>query len=272
MTDSGAEFMERTRTYWNSIASSYRSAIHISIGDFHYGPLIPGDSVLKLLPDIFAGQTRCLEIGCGRAQNSIFLAKNGAVCTASDISDSQVENARVLTKENGADVDFICSSAENIPSALDGTFDLVHSAYALDFCEDFHAALQRMHSLLKTDGIFLFSVGHPLLSGEWIKDDSGAECLLLDSYRNIKPDIRLDRKGKETVRATFRTVSETLNAVIDAGFEIVKTAEPFCLPNLKKLPEKERSEKAPYWSRGWLEYNRKLSEIPPVLIVKAVKR
>jgi hypothetical protein len=40
-----------TRDYWDSIAENYHVAINITLDDFHYGPLVPGDSKLKLLPE-----------------------------------------------------------------------------------------------------------------------------------------------------------------------------------------------------------------------------
>ncbi|MBL7012580.1 MAG: hypothetical protein ISR85_06605, partial [Kiritimatiellales bacterium] len=38
--------------YWNDIAELYQKETRISTSDFHYGPLLPGDSQLELLPNI----------------------------------------------------------------------------------------------------------------------------------------------------------------------------------------------------------------------------
>ena len=51
-------------TYWNTIADAYQQETHISTDDFHYGPLLPGDRELHLLPDVLEGLT-CLEVGSG---------------------------------------------------------------------------------------------------------------------------------------------------------------------------------------------------------------
>ena len=75
----------KNEQYWEEIAAAYQTETVISTDDFHYGPLIAGDSTLKLLPETLEGLD-CLEVGCGGAQNSIYLAKHGANCTAVDIS------------------------------------------------------------------------------------------------------------------------------------------------------------------------------------------
>ncbi len=261
-------FKSRTRGYWNSIAGKYRSAIKISLDDFHYGPLIPGDSALKLLPGMLGG-LRCLELGCGRAQNSVFLARKGAVCEASDISESQLEGASALAAESGVEIKFHRSAMEDLPSST-GSFDLVHSAYALDFCEDPKAALTKAASLVKPGGSFLLSVGHPLFSGVWLELKDGEEGLFLKDYFNPAPDLRKDKAGRETVRATFRPVSETANMLLDAGFSIERMLEPRAEIPEDASPE-ELSRIAPYWSKGWLSYSKELSRIPVVAVFKCVR-
>ena len=67
---------ESSARYWDDLADLYQKETRISTDDFHYGPLLPGDSILGLLPPV--PQRSCLEIGCGAGQNSIFLAKQGA--------------------------------------------------------------------------------------------------------------------------------------------------------------------------------------------------
>ena len=70
--------------YWNIIADEYQDVTHISVDDFHYGPLLPGDRALGLIPPLDPG-ARCLELACGAGQNSLYLASAyGADCVAID--------------------------------------------------------------------------------------------------------------------------------------------------------------------------------------------
>ncbi|MBQ5347523.1 MAG: methyltransferase domain-containing protein, partial [Ruminococcus sp.] len=72
------------RSYWNGLSAEYQGMMRISPCDFHYGPQVPGDSRLRLLPPLRRGM-RVLELGCGGGQNSIFLAGKGLDCTIKDI-------------------------------------------------------------------------------------------------------------------------------------------------------------------------------------------
>ena len=58
----------KNEQYWEEIAAEYQAETVISTDDFHYGPLIAGDSTLKLLPETLE-RLDCLEVGCGGAQN-----------------------------------------------------------------------------------------------------------------------------------------------------------------------------------------------------------
>ncbi len=270
MSGGDGGFKERTRAYWNSIAAKYRAAIRISCDEFHYGPLVPGDSVLRLLPQRLEG-LRCLELGCGRAQNSVFLAKRGAACVASDISDSQLEGAQALTKEHGVRIETLRAAMEDISlEDARGAFDLVHSSYAIDFCEDLDRALRAVAALLKPGGLLLLSTGHPLFSGEWIELKNGDEGLFLKDYFKPAPDVRKGKDGAETVRSSFRPLSETANSLIAAGLVIEGIFEPRAQIDPKAPPE-ELDGKAPYWSKGWLTYAKELSKIPVVAVFKCRK-
>ena len=86
------------RLYWDETADEYQDVTRISTDDFHYGPLLHGDRIQKLLPKITPGM-KCLEIGSGAAQNSFYLASQGAECTATDISPQQLKHAERIGKE-----------------------------------------------------------------------------------------------------------------------------------------------------------------------------
>ena len=43
---------EGSARYWDDLAEVYQKETRISTNDFHYGPLLPGDSTLQLLPNI----------------------------------------------------------------------------------------------------------------------------------------------------------------------------------------------------------------------------
>jgi len=121
--------------YWDELADEYCSATIISTDDFHYGPLLPGDAELKLLPNQL-NNLNCLEIGCGAAQNSIFLASRGANCTAIDISAELLKTAQLLAIKNCVNIELHRMPMAEIASLSPHKFELIHSSYALPFSTD----------------------------------------------------------------------------------------------------------------------------------------
>ena len=69
---------------------------------------------LTNLKYIRAGQ-RVLEVGCGEGILSVLMAKKGAIVTATDISEKNLEEAKNLAKKEGIKIDFFQSDAENLP-------------------------------------------------------------------------------------------------------------------------------------------------------------
>ncbi len=159
------------RAYWDALADEYARITRIRTDDFHYGPQIPGERELGILPPLGPG-ARALELGCGEGQNSLWLAKKGLDCEALDVSEEQLAKARGLAKREGVRIAFRRASLE-----------------------DFAAAA-------KPGGAVLVSTVHPLYNGEWIEgereDESGADAgeagsgLFLRDYFSPPDDVRDD--------------------------------------------------------------------------------
>ena len=120
------------KKYWNSAAKEYHHITRISTHDFHYGPQIPGERKLKLLPPFKRGQT-ALELGCGGAENSIYLSRQGLQCTAMDISENQLQHAEEKIEKNHVSVRLIASPLESFHKHVHGKFDFIHSSHAFEF-------------------------------------------------------------------------------------------------------------------------------------------
>ena len=249
--------MTNKAEYWENIVEEYHCETKISCDDFHYGPLIPGDKQLKLLPAKLEN-LNCLEIACGGAQNSIYLAKNGAECTAFDSSAGQISYAEKLAKENSVKIDFKTMSMDdiNLPST---SFDLIHSSYGLNFASDLNDIIATSSNLLKKDGVLLFSMPHPLFSGEFLEldDDYG---LFIMQYFEIPPDLRFDHDGNETARSCFYSLDKISEVLAGNGLLIERICEP------------EVCDNPPYTSKLWEEYRPQLLCFPGTIIIKAVKK
>lgn len=314
---------ESSARYWNDLADHYQKQTRISTNDFHYGPLLPGDSTLALLPPIgkTGGQTlqglektvtavssgfQCLEIGCGAGQNSIFLARQGAECTAIDISEKMLAHGRKLAKKEKVVVDFRSISMDSLetfqhplrPSSFAkastdksdtppregitqtplhkrsattdeaGLFDLIHSSYALPFSADPEKVLADSAALLKPGGTLLLTTGHPLYAGEWLDIGDGEDGVFLPDYFRPDPDVRMSMDNSTMNAAQYWPISQIVEWIHNAGLLIERLLEPAPMP-IPDMGKKEILEKVPYDSKDWRALYDQLARIPVVVIFKA---
>ena len=253
------------RSYWNALSAEYARITRISTDDFHYGPQSPGESTLNLLPpQPPATDADALELGCGGAQNSIWLARRGWRCTAADISEEQLRRARERASAANVEIKFLPVGIEDFPEAAGGrTFSLVHSSHALEFVESPGAAVAAMAAMTKPGGLVVVSAVHPLFNGEWIEgdfesDDDGDAIpagagLFLTDYFNPPDDVRDDENGHVVSRAW--PVSDWFEWFRKAGLRVERLLEPPAIVA------------APYTSDDWANHGGELDRIPSTVIL-----
>jgi 2-polyprenyl-3-methyl-5-hydroxy-6-metoxy-1,4-benzoquinol methylase len=253
------------RRYWDGLAESYQRRMRIATDDFHYGPRLPGERALRLLPPLGPGH-RALELGCGAAQNSIWLARQGVACSAVDISAAQLRHARRLARAAGVSIAFLRAPLESCLARLPGPFDLIHSSHALEFVADPAAVVARSAALLAPGGTLLISTVHPLYNGEWVEgcDARGRADgmgLFLRDYFEPPDDVRFHRRRVAVVSRAY-PVSQWFAWLRQAGLDVVNLLEPPAAP----------PGEAPYTSNAWERDEGELSAIPGTLIVVARRR
>jgi len=264
--------------YWDDLAALYQKETRISTDDFHYGPLLPGDSELKLLPARLregsgaartADEIRCLEIGCGAGQNSICLAKQGAHCIAIDISEEQLAHGRKLAADEKVEVDFRRVSMDSLREGLrdEQSFDLVHSSYALPFSADPQKVIADAAAMLKPGGTFLLTTGHPLYAGEWLDIGDGEDGVFLPDYFQPAPDVRMSLDDKTMSAAHYWPISTLAEWIHAAGLVVERLLEPAPMP-IPEMSEAEIFAKVPYESADWRVLYPQLARIPVVVIFK----
>jgi ubiquinone/menaquinone biosynthesis C-methylase UbiE len=85
------------------------------------------DSELHALSEDLAGKD-AIELGCGTAYVSAWLARCGARVVGLDTSAVQLATARRLQREHGLELTLIHGNAEHVPYP-DASFDLAISEY-----------------------------------------------------------------------------------------------------------------------------------------------
>lgn len=253
--------------YWNAISDDYQHITRIRCEDFHYGPQIPGESLLQLLPEFVEGDT-ALELGCGAAQNSMWLAERGVKCLAIDISETQLSYARVLAAERRMPIRLLRGELEAFrPLVGEERFDFVHSSHALEFVNDPASVVKEMAACLKPGGTLMISTVHPLFNGEWISgalegefSDTAlmADGLFLTNYFAPPDDVRDEPEGYAVSRAY--PISDWFRWLRAAGLNVVALEEPAAIAD------------APYSSDDWADHDGQLDAIPSTVIFVAVLR
>ncbi|MCH2174309.1 MAG: class I SAM-dependent methyltransferase [Lentisphaeria bacterium] len=261
---------DQQEAYWDETADLYNEITTISIKDFHYGPLLPGDSQLSLLPSQLQGLS-ALELACGAGQNTIYLHDQGVNCSAMDISQKQLgEATKIATNRQ---INFFQSPLDALTEypAL-GKFDLIHSSYGIPFADHPSKLIKQLcENHLNEGGTFICSLAHPLYYGEWLELDENEEGMFMDNYFEHKRDKRELYEGHVSeIGSDAYPISEMLNWFIDAGLKIEKVLEPKAI-NPNNLSTEQLNSKIPYYSKDWLELYPILAKVPVVFIIKATK-
>jgi SAM-dependent methyltransferase len=96
-----------------------------------------------------------VELGCGTAYVSAWLARRGARPVGVDVTPAQLDTARRLQGETGLEFPLVEASAENVPLP-DASFDLAVSEYGASIWCDPHRWIPEAHRLLRPGGRLWF--------------------------------------------------------------------------------------------------------------------
>lgn len=134
-----------------------------------------------------------LELGCGAAQWSIALARQGARVTGLDNSGRQLEHARAALAAAGLDFPLVHASAE-ATGLPDSSFDVVFCDFGAMTFTDPHNSVPEVARVLRPGGLFAFSAITPLADVAWpLGAEEPGERLVVDYFEGIR---RLEEPGE----------------------------------------------------------------------------
>lgn len=153
----------RNRAYWDRTSNEYQERHREFIGrpEPRWGVWQIAESELQVLGDV-AGKD-VLELGCGAAQWSILLAKQGARPVGLDNSARQLEHARRRMGEAGVEFPLVHASAEAVPLAAE-SFDVVFSDHGAFTFADPYQVVPEAARLLRGGGLLAFSKSSPFVA------------------------------------------------------------------------------------------------------------
>ncbi|MGH4020623.1 MAG: class I SAM-dependent methyltransferase [Pseudonocardiaceae bacterium] len=213
------------RRWWDADADDYHHehGDFLGVTDFVWCPEGLREDEAGLLGDVRG--LRVLEMGCGSAPCSRWLAGHGAHAVGLDFSAGMLRHARTAGASSGIAVPLVQAGAEQLPFT-GGSFDLACSAFgAVPFVADSAAVMREVARVLRPGGRWVFAVTHPV---RWIfPDDPGpAGLTVAQSYFDRTPYVEVDSQGRPTYVEHHRTLGDRVREISAAGLVLDDVVEP----------------------------------------------
>jgi SAM-dependent methyltransferase len=220
-----AESVAANSAWWDADADDYHveHGDFLGVADFVWCPESLREADARLLGDVEGKDV--LEVGCGSAPCSRWLAIQGARVTAFDLSAGMLRYAAAAGEATGIDLPLVRANAERLPFASE-SFDIACSAFgAIPFVTDLAGTFREVARVLRPGGSWVFAVTHPM---RWIfPDDPGPNGLrVTGSYFDRTPYVEVDADGHATYVEYHRTLGDFVRALAAAGLTITDLVEP----------------------------------------------
>jgi 2-polyprenyl-3-methyl-5-hydroxy-6-metoxy-1,4-benzoquinol methylase len=185
-----------------------------------------------------SGQRIC-DLACGQGRVARHLASLGATVVGIDLSSKLLAIARQHEENDPRGITYVHGDVQQLDEQVVGVFDGVVCFMALMDIPDLVSTLQSVARILRSDGWFVFAILHPCFhtaqSGE-IESPQGAARTIRQYFveGHWRSDTRPGPPGR--VGAYHRTLSTYLNALTDAGLQIVRVSEPGAVSEVADSP------------------------------------
>ncbi len=221
MSDTGRpDYVQRNRVIWDRLSVEYAAggARGWAQTEATWGIWGLPERELRVLPDVDGKDV--IELGCGTAYWSAWLARRGARVVGIDNSEKQLETARALQREHKLHFPLIHGSAESVPLP-DASFDVVFSEYGASLWCDPYRWVPEAARLLRPGGDLVFLKNGTLLTLCVREDDHPAtDHLLRDSFGLH----RLEWADTGTVEFAL-PIGEWIRLFRANGFELLELRE-----------------------------------------------
>lgn len=237
-------FGEANARFWTGYAEDYLAEHGETLGvsDLLWCPEGLYESEARLLGDVTGLDV--LEVGCGAAQGSRWVASCGGRPTAVDLSPGMLSRARLLNLEADVSFPLVEADARDLPLP-DDAFDLAFTAFgAIPFVPDPERIFVEVARVLRPGGRWVFSTSHPMRWG-FADDPDPAHLRIVRPYFDEAAYLEHDEAG--LAYAEFQHTFEELFAGLRAaGFRLTDVREPRWQPGHTHVWGAWSPERAPY--------------------------
>jgi 2-polyprenyl-3-methyl-5-hydroxy-6-metoxy-1,4-benzoquinol methylase len=253
------ELIQDSKSKWDENAEFWDDYMGDESNQFHRELIRPHTE--KLL-SIEENQT-ILDIACGNGNFSRRLTELGANVVAVDYSPTMIERAKNRSKNYLNRINYKVIDATNYSSLLElgnEKYDSAVANMALMDIADITPLAKALYKLLKSNGIFVFSITHPCFQTPGVRkinesaDNNGElttrNSIQISKYLTSEPYKAIGIKGQPTPHFMFhRSLSYYLNIFFKSDFVLDGVEES----SFKKEKEDNKFD--------WYE-------IPPVIIMR----
>ncbi len=192
------------------------------------------EALKQILPDFT--DKRVLDLGCGYGWHCNYAAEKGARSVIGvDISRKMLEVAK--EKTDSSRVEYIQQSIEAVDYRNE-SFDIILSSLAFHYVEDYQQLVKNIHRMLDREGVFIFTVEHPIFtahgSQDWHYKNNEIQHFPVDNY--FYEGKRSANFLGETVTKYHRTVTTYVNTLLTNGFKLNHVIEPTPLEAMMDVP------------------------------------
>ncbi len=238
------EHVRRNRLLWDDWAQKF-----VAAGEAAWAQDIPTwgiwgvpESQIGMFPQELAGK-EAIELGCGTAYISAWLARRGVRVVGIDNSEAQLATARRLQQQYGLEFSLLHGKAETTPFS-DASFDFAISEYGACLWADPQRWVPEAARLLRPGGQLVFLVNSFLMML-----CMSAEEGIAATDRLLRPAFGLSRiEWPGDIGVEFHlSHGEWIRLLTSAGFEIEALVEV--------RPEPTATTRYPFvtleWARQW---------------------
>ncbi|MER2996292.1 class I SAM-dependent methyltransferase [Pontibacter populi] len=257
-------YLKINRELWNTRTLTHINSEFYDVPSFKAGRTSLNDIELALLGDVTG--KKILHLQCHFGQDTLSLARMGAIVTGVDLSEVAVEKARELATDLNLDARFICCNVLELDKYLDEQFDIVFCSYGvIGWHPDMNAFATIVSRFLKPGGAFYLIEFHPFI---WMFDNNQENVIY--SYFNDGPIIEVEEGTYADKEAPIKnnsctwnhSLSDTITALLQHGLELTHFQEYNYSPyNIFKDMTQDGNK-----------YRLRDGKLPLVFSVKAVKK
>jgi ubiquinone/menaquinone biosynthesis C-methylase UbiE len=257
-SDSKAESSKQTS--WGKVADWYDDVLNKE-GSYQKEVILP--NLIRLL-EIKKGES-VIDIACGQGFFARAIHSLGASVLGVDIGKELIEIAK---KEKLKDIEFIVSSADNLPINLTNLFDKAIIVLAIQNIKDLNKTISEAYRVLKNNGKLFIVLNHPSFripkKSSWGFDNAtNSQYRRIDSYMS-ESENKMDMnpgssyKDKEFTISFHRPLQVYFKALNKSGFRVGKLEE--WISHKESAPGPKAQEE-----------NRIRKEIPMFMVIEAIK-